>query len=49
VAVVMLVGAAFVILVTGLAVGNGDGASGSESIPFELLPFPDSAVTSTTQ
>jgi hypothetical protein len=49
VAVVMLVAAAFVILVTGLAVGNSDGASGSESIPFELLPFPDSAVTSTTQ
>jgi hypothetical protein len=46
---VVLVATALVIVVTGLAVGGGDGASGSESIPFELLPFPDGAVTTTTQ
>jgi hypothetical protein len=48
-AVVVLLATALVIVVTGLAVGGGDGSSGSESIPFELLPFPDSAVTTTTQ
>jgi len=48
-ALVVLVATALVIVVTGLAVGGGDGASGSESIPFELLPFPDGAVTTTTQ
>jgi hypothetical protein len=48
-AVVVLVATALVILITGLAVGGGEGSSGSEPLPFELLPFPGGAVTSTTQ
>lgn len=47
-AVVALVAVALVILVTGLAISSGS-PSGSEAIPFELLPFPQDAVTSTTQ
>ncbi len=48
-AVVVLVATALVIVVTGLAVGGDDGSSGPEAIPFELLPFPGGAATSTTQ
>jgi hypothetical protein len=45
----MLVAVALVIAVAGLTIDGDDGLPGSEAIPFQLLPFPDNAVTSTTQ
>jgi hypothetical protein len=49
-AVVVLLVVAVIIVVVGVTLGKGDGSSGSgQSIPFNLLPFPENAVTSTTQ
>ena len=46
---VVLVVAAVVIIMTGLAVSSrGDTSGTGETIPFNLLPFPENAVTSTT-
>jgi len=48
-AVAVLVVAAVIIIMTGLAVDSRSDSSGTgETIPFNLLPFPENAVTSTT-
>ncbi len=49
-ATVVLIATALVILVTGLAVSAGDKSTDArQSIPIELLPFPPSTATLTTQ
>ncbi len=46
-AIVVLVAAALILLITGMTAGSsGSGSSGGQSTPFRLLPLPGNTVTS---